>query len=257
MAGTDEATGRITMIWQGLRDAGMPEVMLYLPDGTASRCHWDNSLVIGTMRVALLGDQERNIVRLVAVEDCNGVGIPSPKGTDPMNYRTVVQNRLRQALDFEESPEVNDTTTAPEAEQVEPTVTPTAPTPSTTPTSPGSPVTPSVATSYVPPVSPSSSVPSISSIPPISPAPFAASSTPSAIGSASKLEVPPLPKGRPGLTPGAPQASPLLPSPTDDPTKPKGATPSPRSLDLSESTLAVIRSNLKTPTGIPPKRPPG
>ena len=29
----------ITEIWSAMRDAGLPEVMLYLPDGSASRCH--------------------------------------------------------------------------------------------------------------------------------------------------------------------------------------------------------------------------
>ena len=34
----------ITQIWSGLRDAGMPDVMLFMPDGTASRS------AIGTRR---------------------------------------------------------------------------------------------------------------------------------------------------------------------------------------------------------------
>ena len=34
----------ISEIWSGLRDAGLPEVMLYLADGTASRCHWLEAL---------------------------------------------------------------------------------------------------------------------------------------------------------------------------------------------------------------------
>ena len=47
----------ITEIWAGLNDAGMPEVMLYLPDGSAYRCHWNDTALIGTVRVALLADQ--------------------------------------------------------------------------------------------------------------------------------------------------------------------------------------------------------
>lgn len=84
----------ITEIWQGLRDAGLPEVMLYLPDNTASRCHWDDTALIGNVRVALLGDQERNIVRIQAVDACIGIGVAAPKGTDPMNFRFVVQSKL-------------------------------------------------------------------------------------------------------------------------------------------------------------------
>ncbi len=55
----------ITEIWTGLRNAGLPEVMLYLPDGTASRCHWNETVMIGPVRVALLGDQDRKIVRIM------------------------------------------------------------------------------------------------------------------------------------------------------------------------------------------------
>lgn len=84
----------ITEIWQGLRDAGLPEVMLYLPDNTASRCHWDDTALIGNVRVALLGDQERKIVRIQAIDQCVGIGVAAPKGTDPMNYRSVVQSKL-------------------------------------------------------------------------------------------------------------------------------------------------------------------
>ena len=86
----------ISDIWTGLRDAGLPEVMLYLPDGTASRCHWDDTAVVGAVRVALLGDQERNIVRIMAVDECVGIGIASPKGTDPMNHRSVVKSKLTE-----------------------------------------------------------------------------------------------------------------------------------------------------------------
>ena len=86
----------ITEIWQGLRDAGLPEVMLYLPDNTASRCHWDDTAVIGNVRVALLADQERKIVRIIPVEACTGIGIASPKGVDPMNHRGFVQGKLSE-----------------------------------------------------------------------------------------------------------------------------------------------------------------
>ncbi|WP_169975251.1 hypothetical protein [Tautonia rosea] len=84
----------ITVLWQQLRDAGMPEVMLFLADGSASRCHWDNTAQLGETRVALLGDQERNIVRVVPISACVGIGIASPKGTDPNAYRAVIQDRL-------------------------------------------------------------------------------------------------------------------------------------------------------------------
>lgn len=84
----------IPQIWSGLKDAGMPEVMLYLPDGTAYRCHWDDTALVGDIRVALLADQDRKIVRIVPVHECQGIGIASPKGTDPAGYRAVVRSRL-------------------------------------------------------------------------------------------------------------------------------------------------------------------
>jgi hypothetical protein len=87
----------IATIWTGMRDAGLPEVMLYLPDGSASRCHWDDTALIGTERVALLADQERGIVRIVALSACAGIGIASPKGTDPSGFRSVVRGRLDKA----------------------------------------------------------------------------------------------------------------------------------------------------------------
>ena len=89
-------TNLIEELWQNLMGAGMPEVMLYLPDGTASRCHWDNTAMVGDVRVALVGDQERGIVRIVPVSACTGLGIASPKGTDPNGYRAVVLTRLRE-----------------------------------------------------------------------------------------------------------------------------------------------------------------
>jgi hypothetical protein len=84
----------ITQIWSGLRDAGMPEVMLFLPDGTASRSHWDETAMIGPTRVALLGDQERKIVRVVPVESCVGIGVACPKGIDTSCFRSMVQSKL-------------------------------------------------------------------------------------------------------------------------------------------------------------------
>ncbi len=84
----------ITEIWSGLNDAGLPEVMLYLPDGAAYRCHWDDTTLIGTTRVALLADQDRKIVRIVPVHQCQGIGIASPKGTDPAGYRATVKAQL-------------------------------------------------------------------------------------------------------------------------------------------------------------------
>ncbi len=88
----------ISDIWAGMKDAGMPEVMLYLADGTASRCHWDETALIGSTRVALLADQERRIVRIMPVHDCKGIGIASPKGTDPAGYRAVVQEKLNECF---------------------------------------------------------------------------------------------------------------------------------------------------------------
>jgi hypothetical protein len=87
-------TDLITQIWSSMRDAGMPEVMLYLPDGSASRCHWNDTALVGPIRVALLADQDRKIVRIMPVEQCTGIGIASPKGTDPVGYRSVVQGKL-------------------------------------------------------------------------------------------------------------------------------------------------------------------
>ncbi len=87
-------TDLITRVWMALRDAGMPEVMLYLPDGSAYRCHWDDTADLGDTRVALLADQDRKIVRLVPVAECKGIGVASPKGVDPMGYRSVVREKL-------------------------------------------------------------------------------------------------------------------------------------------------------------------
>ncbi|HMB05976.1 MAG TPA: hypothetical protein VKP69_19860 [Isosphaeraceae bacterium] len=84
----------ITEIWSGLREAGLPEVMLFLPDNTACRCHWDDTAMVGSVRVALLGDQDRKIVRIMPVDQCVGIGIASPKGTDPTSYRGVVRGKL-------------------------------------------------------------------------------------------------------------------------------------------------------------------
>ncbi len=84
----------ITEIWAGLKDAGLPEVMLYLPDGSACRCHWDDTALIGSIRVALLADQDRKVVRVMPVHECQGIGIASPKGIDPAGYRAVIQSKL-------------------------------------------------------------------------------------------------------------------------------------------------------------------
>jgi len=86
----------ITEIWSGMKDAGLPEVMLYLADGSASRCHWDETAVVGSVRVALLADQDRKIVRIVPVHECRGIGVASPKGVDPAGYRAVVQSKLNE-----------------------------------------------------------------------------------------------------------------------------------------------------------------
>jgi hypothetical protein len=84
----------IAEIWEGLSEADMPEVMLYLPDGSACRCHWEDTALVGTVRVALLADQDRKIVRIMPVHECKGIGVASPKGTDPAGYRSVVQTKL-------------------------------------------------------------------------------------------------------------------------------------------------------------------
>jgi hypothetical protein len=83
-------------IWAGLKDAGMPEVMIYLHDGSAYRCHWNETTLVGALRVALLADQDRKIVRVVPIRDCQGIGIASPKGMDPAGFRSVVQNKLNE-----------------------------------------------------------------------------------------------------------------------------------------------------------------
>jgi len=94
----------IAEIWSGLKDAGMPEVMLYLSDGSAYRCHWDETALIGEVRVALLADQERKIVRIVPVHECQGIGIASPKGTDPAGFRSVVQGKLNARFEPGQAP---------------------------------------------------------------------------------------------------------------------------------------------------------
>jgi hypothetical protein len=88
----------ISDIWLGLRGAGLPEVMLYLPDNSAYRCHWDDTAEIGGVRVALLADQDRQIVRIVPVDTCVGIGIASPKGVDPSGYKLHVQKKIRQSF---------------------------------------------------------------------------------------------------------------------------------------------------------------
>lgn len=93
----------ITEVWAGLKDAGMPDVMLYLADGSACRCHWDETVLIGDIRVALLADQDRKIVRIMPVHECTGIGIASPKGTDPAGYRTVVLAKLKERFQGEQT----------------------------------------------------------------------------------------------------------------------------------------------------------
>jgi hypothetical protein len=97
-------TDLITDIWVGLKDAGLPDVMLYLSDGSASRCHWDETALVGSVRVALLADQDRKIVRIVPVADCKGIGVATPKGTDPAGYRSVVQSKLNERSPSEPDP---------------------------------------------------------------------------------------------------------------------------------------------------------
>ncbi|HWT77958.1 MAG TPA: hypothetical protein VN648_04070 [Candidatus Methylomirabilis sp.] len=95
-------TDLITQVWSALRDAGLPEVMLFLPDGSAYRCHWNDTSLIGSIRVALLADQDRKIVRIMPIEECKGIGIASPKGTDPMGYRALVLEKLNECFGAKE-----------------------------------------------------------------------------------------------------------------------------------------------------------
>ncbi len=95
-------TDLITQVWSALRDAGLPEVMLYLPDGSACRCHWNDTSLIGSIRVALLADQDRKIVRIMPIEECKGIGIASPKGIDPMGYRPLVLEKLNECFGAKE-----------------------------------------------------------------------------------------------------------------------------------------------------------
>jgi hypothetical protein len=97
-------TDLITQIWSGLKDAGMSEVMLYLPDGSAYRCDWDDTALVGDIRVALLADQDRRIVRIIPVSQCQGIGIASPKGTDPAGYRSVVRGKLDERFPARPAP---------------------------------------------------------------------------------------------------------------------------------------------------------
>ncbi len=108
----------ISELWEGLRDAGLAEVMLYLADGTASRCHWDDTALVGETRVALLADQERGIVRIIPVEACAGIGIASPKGTDPSGFRATVQSKLDAVMTSDSSPIAVDTQAERESEPI-------------------------------------------------------------------------------------------------------------------------------------------
>ena len=87
-------TQLISEIWEGLCSAGLTEVMLYLPDNSAARCHWRDTAVIAGVRVALIADQERKIVRIVPVDSCAGIGVASPKGVDPTGHRSFVLNKI-------------------------------------------------------------------------------------------------------------------------------------------------------------------
>ena len=86
----------ISEIWEGLCAAGIPEVMLYLPDNSAARCHWRDTADISGVRVALIADQERKIVRIVPVDTCVGIGVASPKGVDPTGHRSLVLGKIVQ-----------------------------------------------------------------------------------------------------------------------------------------------------------------
>lgn len=87
---------KISEMFANLNQAGLSEVMLYLTDGSASRCNWRDTTDIGGIRVALLGDQERGIVRIVPLDSCESIGIPSPKGVDPNGYKAIVNAKLTE-----------------------------------------------------------------------------------------------------------------------------------------------------------------
>ena len=125
----------ISEIWAGLREAGLPEVMLYLPDQTASRCHWDETTMIGVVRVALLADQERKIVRILPVDSCVGIGIASPKGTDPSGYKSIVYDKIarRYSADGSTLDPPDEPAPAPVAAKPEPPPPPAAPAPESPP----------------------------------------------------------------------------------------------------------------------------
>lgn len=86
---------KVSDLFASLHAAGLSEVMLYLPDGNASRCHWRDTTTINETLVALLGDQDRGIVRIVPVDSCTGIGIPSPKGVDPNGYKAMVLSKIQ------------------------------------------------------------------------------------------------------------------------------------------------------------------
>ena len=86
----------IEELWLKLHEAGLSEVMLYLPDHSASRCHWNDTALIDGIRVALVADQERNIVRVVPVSACAGIGLASPKGADCMTHRAFVKSKIAE-----------------------------------------------------------------------------------------------------------------------------------------------------------------
>ena len=106
----------IAEIWEGLRSAGIPEVMLYLPDQSACRCHWKDTALIGDVRVALLADQDRQIVRILPVDSCAGIGVASPKGVDPSGYKTVVHQKLRSRFGGDEVTPEADAAPEPDGE---------------------------------------------------------------------------------------------------------------------------------------------
>ena len=85
---------KISEMFAKLHESGLSEVMLYLPDGGASRCHWRDTAQLGDIRVAMLGDQERGIVRIIPLDNCAGIGIPAPKGVDPNGYKAIITKKV-------------------------------------------------------------------------------------------------------------------------------------------------------------------
>ena len=102
--------------------------------------------MIGEVRVALLADQDRKIVRILPIDACTGIGIASPKGVDPSGYKGIVKQKLAKQFGGEiiEEPEAME---EPLAAQVLPPVAAIAP-PAPAPEPPAAPKTDTVASRF-------------------------------------------------------------------------------------------------------------